>query len=410
MSTKRVALLAVLTVLFSFSASLLFAEIILRAHDWYKGSQAGAQQLSQALPYEFSPVRHHRLIPNARYRHQESEYDYVWANNSLGMRDRERLYHKDPDSFRILFLGDSMIQGYGVPLEQSMVYRLEASLNQPPREKIVEVLNAGVFGYGPLLEYRFLQELLPMVEPDVVLVGFFLGNDVGDDYFYTGQLVRGEDGLFYFADMKWPWDYRNEVLNAMTSEAADQPKTNRGRSYFSSLRGYLGSIPRRTHIWRTIKEIRDRRRKERDHRENNERIAKLIEERKDDIRINLGLVNYPIGTKKQRLEYWQLSHSYLKKMHQACQASGVPMVLVVIPILEAKENQFEEPYEVLDEIGRELQIPVIQLLSGLSRWPLEEFVYKVDGHWNAEGNRRAAIVLDKELRKLNVLPAPLRPE
>jgi len=53
MSTKRVALLAVLTVLFSFSASLLFAEIILRAHDWYKGSQAGAQQLHQALPYEF---------------------------------------------------------------------------------------------------------------------------------------------------------------------------------------------------------------------------------------------------------------------------------------------------------------------------------------------------------------------
>lgn len=38
------------------------------------------------------------------------------------------------------------------------------------------------------------------------------------------------------------------------------------------------------------------------------------------------------------------------------------MVLVVIPVLDAKVNQFKEPYEVLDEIARDLSIPVIKFL------------------------------------------------
>ena len=80
------------------------------------------------------------------------------------------------------------------------------------------------------------------------------------------------------------------------------------------------------------------------------------------------------------------------------------MVLVVIPVLDAKVNQFKEPYKVLDEIGRNLPIPVIQLLPESQKWPPERLEYKIDRHWNPEGNRLAATILDRELRKLNLLP------
>jgi hypothetical protein len=103
------------------------------------------------------------------------------------MRDHERSPNKEPRSFRILFLGDSFVQGWGVTLDQTMAALLEDSLNKPEREKTVEVLNAGVFGYSPFLEYLYLKELMPSIEPDLVIVGFYIGNDVGDDYFYTHQ-------------------------------------------------------------------------------------------------------------------------------------------------------------------------------------------------------------------------------
>ena len=140
------------------------------------------------------------------------------------------------------------------------------------------------------------------------------------------------------------------------------------------------------------------------YRKQNERERKLVQERRDDIRINLGLVNYPVLDRKQRLKYWKLSQGYLADIHRLCKMRGIPMVLVVIPVLDPGVNWFKEPYEVLDQIGRDLSIPVIQLLPEFQKWPPERLEYKIDLHWNSEGNRLAAAILDRELRKLNLLP------
>jgi hypothetical protein len=393
-SPKRLWLLRLIIVVLSLSISLLFVEMIFRARDWHHAAQAGYQQSDEKKPYEFSTTRHHRLIPNARYRHKELEYDYVWANNSLGMRDRERSPHKEPGSFRILFLGDSFVQGYGVPLEQTMAALLEASLNKPEREKRVEVLNAGIFGYGPFLEYLYLKELMPSIEPDLVIVGFFIGNDVGDDYFYTHQArVSRVDGSVFFEDQKWPWSYRDEVLDGTASTAAHD-------RYLSLFWNHIKPWVLKSHFVLAIKKLG----MQIEYRKRKEREIKLVQDRRDDIRINLGLVNYPVLDRKQRLEYWKLSRGYLADIHRLCNVRGIPMVLVVIPVLDPKVNQFKEPYEVLDEIGRDLSIPVIQLLPEFQKWPPERLEYKLDRHWNSEGNHLAATILDRELRKLTPLP------
>src|SRR5262249_23284013 len=144
----------------------------------------------------------------------------IWANNSLGMRDRERALKKDPNSFRILFLGDSMVQGYGVAREQSMVARLETSLNEPKRGKTVEGLSGGRFGNSHFLEYLYLREVGAIVEPDMVMVGFFLGNDVGDDWFYSRQAHLRENGEIFFTDRKWPWSDLSDLLRSSPPETA----------------------------------------------------------------------------------------------------------------------------------------------------------------------------------------------
>ena len=143
------------------------------------------------------------------------------------------------------------------------------------------------------------------------------------------------------------------------------------------------------------------------YRKQRELERKLVQDRKDDIRINLGLINYPVLDRNQRLEYWKISQGYIADIHRLCNTRGISMVLVVIPILDPRVNQFKEPYEELDQIGRDLSIPVIQLLPEFQKWPPERLEYKIDQHWNSEGNRLAATILDRELRKLNLLP-PIR--
>lgn len=409
---RRLWFLRLLTIVIALSASLFFVELILHIQAWYQAAHGLSSAERHSEVYEFSATRHHRLVANARYRHKELEFDYLWSNNSLGMRDRERSLPKASGSFRVLFLGDSMVQGYGVPQEQTMITLLEASLNNPKLQKVVEVLNGGVFGYSPLLEYLYLREIMPVVEPDVVLVGFFLGNDVGDDYFYTQQArVSNLDGSVSFAEEKWPWDYNNEVLKANGESVAGDSGAHGanppGTGHELLFAGYVKALALKSHLVRMVLKMYDQRRKSAEYRRHKQQEAQLVRERVEDIRVNLGLVNYPVTTREQRMKYWEVSKAYLADMYHLCQKQTVTMILVVIPVLEPEVNRFAEPYEVLDEFGRGLSIPVIQLLPDLRTRAPGRLVFALDGHWNAEGNRFAAAILDRELRGLNVLP-PVR--
>jgi hypothetical protein len=77
---------------------------------------------------------------------------------------------------RILALGDSFTMGYSVPEEQTWVKVLEARLGPP-----WEVLNAGVPGYSTWQELAWFEEEGLALHPQIVLLGFFLGNDLADN-------------------------------------------------------------------------------------------------------------------------------------------------------------------------------------------------------------------------------------
>ncbi len=118
-------------------------------------------------------------IPGAsgRWFNPRHEYDVDVTINDRGLRDVEHAYDKPPDVFRILILGDSYVEGMRVPLDQTFGKRLEERLNQAGLPIKFEVVLAGVSAWGTDQELLWFRKEGVRYEPDLVLLGFFPGND-----------------------------------------------------------------------------------------------------------------------------------------------------------------------------------------------------------------------------------------
>src|SRR5262245_50178338 len=93
--------------------------------------------------------------------------------NSLGMRDHEPVVPKPAGTRRLLWLGDSVAYGPGVPEELTFVGRLRTAL----ADRGVDVAVAAVQGWNTEQEARFLAGACDRLAPDVVAV-LYVVNDV----------------------------------------------------------------------------------------------------------------------------------------------------------------------------------------------------------------------------------------
>jgi hypothetical protein len=98
--------------------------------------------------------------------------------NQLGLRGPE-LRPRPPGGARVLVLGDSVVAAFEVPYEQTFTALLETELTRR-LGRDVQVLNAGVRGYGTDQSYLYYRERGRSLEPDVVLL-YHSGNDPNDN-------------------------------------------------------------------------------------------------------------------------------------------------------------------------------------------------------------------------------------
>jgi len=101
--------------------------------------------------------------------------------NSEGLRDREHTKAKPPNTLRVAVLGDSFTEAIHVPVEQTFWSKLERKLGNCKAvkgRKNVEVINFGVQGYGTAQELMMLRKKVWDYSPDIVILAFFIGNDV----------------------------------------------------------------------------------------------------------------------------------------------------------------------------------------------------------------------------------------
>jgi len=143
--------------------------------------------------FKFNPILGWEHIPNrAGYWRNETRVP-VWVKiNSKKLRDREFSYEKKDGVFRILVLGDSFTEAVQVRLKDTACKVLETLINPQDKKKIIEVINAGVAGYGTSQEFLYLKHEGFKYNPDLVLVNFF-ANDVADA---RSQPFAGKRPLF----------------------------------------------------------------------------------------------------------------------------------------------------------------------------------------------------------------------
>jgi len=124
-----------------------------------------------------------RMVAN--YRGTMSKKAVPITTNSWGLRDREYSANGEP-TLRVYALGDSLIFGYGVPLDQTYTRDLEKLLERRLGRK-VQVVNGGVPGYGTLQELAFFEDTVDLVKPDVVVLIFSVLNDATDNVKFAAR-------------------------------------------------------------------------------------------------------------------------------------------------------------------------------------------------------------------------------
>jgi hypothetical protein len=131
------------------------------------------------------------FTPNFKGEFAKGEISGLISINSKGCRDYEREYERQ-GKFRILALGDSFTFGHGVEFEESFLTILETSLNL--KKDSFEILKCALPGGGPKDYLRFLKQEGYKYNPDLVMVNFFIGNDViTDSYVLANSTKKGNN-------------------------------------------------------------------------------------------------------------------------------------------------------------------------------------------------------------------------
>ncbi len=117
-----------------------------------------------------------KLKPHIRFMNYLENRNLVETNN-LGFHDRER--DTTNSNYRILFLGDSFLEGRQVPTEKLFTMRLEKKFVEGGQK--IETINGGVPGTGTPYQYVLWKDFFaPNIKFDRLVLCFNLGNDLRD--------------------------------------------------------------------------------------------------------------------------------------------------------------------------------------------------------------------------------------
>lgn len=323
--------------------------------------------------------------------------------NSHGLRDYEIPLAKPDGYFRILTLGDSYTFGAG-PLESIYPKVLERLLREAlPDGPPVQVISAGVPGWGTDEETIWLERDGFDYEPDVVVLGFYVGNDVHDNLKLApvvpigGKLVKREEASEY--ETGW---------GRLELEAA--AIAHRSHVYrFVSRRIAGGSAPKKPRPWK------------RPPQQTTE--FKPVTDRMMDIyawRLNVFLTE---GAEKWIDGAWDATQIWFRRLSSELEERRIPLLVLIIPeqiqvnphlerrLLEQLGAEKTEAFQIdlpqmrLRSILEEEGIAYLDVLEPFRKQGREAMLYHPhNAHWNPAGNDLGARLLLAELRRMQLTP------
>jgi lysophospholipase L1-like esterase len=353
--------------------------------------------------WEPDPVLGVRLTPGDRgwWTQEDREFLVPVQINREGLRDVEHRYAKPPGVFRILILGDSFVEAMHVPIESTFPRQLQERLNGDGGAGRIEVINAGVSGYGTASELLYFEREGKRYQPDLVLLAFYPGNDVKNNsptLEATLKPVYGPDG----------------TLQRVTGEAAR-----------SQSRGWRGLVARSAayHYCRQLLLLRHPRLAQGLVRHGWLKAeAVRAAQQRDGIPIDYGVYAPSLDPAWQ--EAWSHTDALLLRLRDDVSATGAHFAIAVLcardqiypewwqevvaahPHMQNRQWNLDGPQHRVEAWCTEHGVPCLALApafraAAASSAPLH---YHHDGHWTAPGHQLAAAETARFLEQRRLVP------
>ena len=377
-------------------------------------SGAVAAGAGEALLRRLAPDRPSFYVPDpaAIYRLRpgtHARYHYPWmppgeevlvSINGRGFRGGETPARKS--GARVVVYGDSFIEARSTRLEDTFPVRLEAALRDRCAGP-VEVVNAGVSGYGPDQVLARLDSDLLALQPDLVILALYAGNDGGDvvrDQIWTldpgGRLRRGrpvlDEGLRSALEERSGWRALATVRAASHLWGQPGPAAT---DEAASTEGALGLCQR---------EYDDALRRP-------GRVSNLFRDHYD---ADLAVWPRSDSARYKRL----LLAEVLAEAGRRAAARSVPLLLVAIPAgsdisptpphrvdgTRLPEYRPQALTDAIEEIAVGARLPLLNLFGPFHERRDHVLYYPIDGHWNVAAQALAARLVAERIAADRLLP------
>lgn len=359
----------------SLCAALVVCEFVVRhvAPQGVYRFPTGMFVLDEATQY--------RLKPGFKGVAETTEYRTEIRVNGAGLREDHDYGPKRQDVFRILAIGDSFTMGVGVEASQAYM-KLQEQL-APAHAGRYEVINGGVPGYSPGQSLAYLEKRGLALQPDLVVLSLFVGNDIIESY---RQLP------FYLVD--------GYLTNGLPQEGMLPPAIKlylQGNSHLYQL------------VWPMVARVL--------HPSHNGELGATAQ---DDFR-----AMYSDASDTRSRDVWKAVESRVARFEALARAHGFAPVIAIVPehkqvdaqlwsgAMKAADSRYayrpEAPGVRIAELCRQHNIPAIDLLDGIrNAGALAPLYFDVDGHFTVTGNAVTARVLSGFLAR-EVLAAKSTP-
>lgn len=183
------------------------------------------------LYYEPDPITgfRHRPLSTGQYMNGIEA-----SANSRGHRDDEVVVPKPSGTKRVLLLGDSFAVGANVEQSEAFPQVLEVLLNETSGET-VEVVNSGVGGWSAFQYAQYYEYYGDEFSPDLIVVGFFVGNDTYVDRFALEDTLTAVMGRRMSRENSDGWWTKTRVLMYENSHVARALMQSAGDASFERI-------------------------------------------------------------------------------------------------------------------------------------------------------------------------------
>jgi len=318
--------------------------------------------------YTADPVLGWGLRPGAGA--WETEEGVAWSKiNSHGYRDRERTLSKPQGVYRVAVLGDSFTEARQVDMDKTFTSLAEVELNQ--RRCLaggpVEVLNFGVPGYGTGQELAQLRERVWQFNPDMIVLQFYAGNDMYNNY--RALNISSPDVAPYFV-LK---DGKLELDNSFRQGRAYNPN-------YIKLKGISADITNRSVLLQLVyKWMRARAQRREEARLNAEPQGKRVADPNAPPPEYQRYLSYLPPAIPSMVAAWQVTEALIAEFGKEVRDHHVPLLIVITPTVhQLKDPKAQEAYRAqyhiesleyaddrLEKVARENGISVLRLTKPL---------------------------------------------